>query len=337
MPPVIDLHCDTLYRLSYAPERFFTDRSETSPHVSYSGLKTAGTLLQCFALFTDLCETANTVPTVPMEDQYTCFRRILDLSDGNLVQIRTASHLKDAIAKRKTGALLTLEESCLSENPVALLPGFFSMGVRIATLTWDYSNLLASSAVKEVPSYGPLPLFSSANSATAFPGLTPRGFEFISEAERLGIIIDVSHLSDESFYDVVSHSKKPFLASHSNARSVCNVPRNLSDDMLRILAKRGGLTGLCLHEPFLTSSSRSWDDIADALAKHVAHILSVAGSEVLALGTDFDGTPGNCAVPDAAHLYRLEHILTKAGLSAFQIENIFYKNALRFLTENLPV
>ena len=335
MPPVIDLHCDTLYRLTHTPERFFPVSPEASSHVSFPGLKAAGTILQCFAIFTDLCENADTAPTTPMEDQYACFRRILTLSEGNLVQIRTAAQLTDAVAKGNTGALLTLEESCLSEAPVTLLPEFYSMGIRIATLTWDYSNLLASSAVKAVPLGSPRTLFPSAGSFPGVPGLTPWGFEFISEAERLGIILDVSHLSDESFYDVAVHSKKPFLASHSNARSVCNVPRNLSDDMLRILAERGGITGLCLHEPFLTSS-RTADDVADALAKHVTHILSVTGSEVLALGTDFDGTPGNRAVPDAAHLYRLEHILAKAGLSALQIEKIFFKNALRFLTENLP-
>lgn len=335
MPPVIDLHCDTLYRLTTAPERFYAAPSEISTHISYRGLRAAGTLLQCFALFSDLCETTSAAPTSCMENQYTCFRRILSLSEGNLVQIRTATHLTECIAHGKTGALLTLEESCLSESPVALLPDFYAMGIRIATLTWDYSNLLATSAVKGIPAT-PHPFLVPSDSFAAPPGLTRHGFDFISEAERLGIILDVSHLSDAGFRDVASYSKKPFLASHSNARFVCNVPRNLSDDMLRVLAERGGLAGLCLHEPFLVSSPCSAHDISDALAKHVAHILSVAGSEVLALGTDFDGTPGNRAVPDAEHLYLLEHILTKAGLSATQIDNLFYKNALRFLTENLP-
>lgn len=255
------------------------------------------------------------------------------------MQIKTASDLTSCLRQNKIGALLTLEESCLCKEPVATLPSLFSLGVRIATLTWDYSTRLGNSAANEVPlscrytfpHSAPLLNFHEKDS-----GLTPRGFDFLAEAEHLGIIIDVSHLSDRGFYDVATHSKRPFLASHSNARSVCNVPRNLSDDMLRILANRDGLTGLCLHEPFLTPSPGSAKDISEALALHVKHILSVAGSEVLALGTDFDGTPGNRVISNVTELSRLEDILKKAGLTGLQIEKLFYKNALRFFRENLP-
>lgn len=256
-----------------------------------------------------------------------------------MMQLKTASDLTSCLRQNKIGALLTLEECCLCKKPATILPALFSLGVRIATLTWEYSTLLGSSAANEVPPSGrytfphtaPLLNFHEKDS-----GLTPRGFDFLAEAEHLGIIIDVSHLSDRGFYDVAAHSKRPFLASHSNARSVCNVPRNLSDDMLRILANRGGLTGLCLHEPFLAPSPGSAKDISEALALHVKHILSVAGSEVLALGTDFDGTPGNRVIPNVTELSRLEDILKKAGLTGYQIEKLFYKNALRFFRENLP-
>ena len=106
--------------------------------------------------------------------------------------------------------------------------------------------------------------------------------------------------------------------------------------MLRVLANRGGLTGLCLHEAFLAPSPCSAEDISEAIILHVKHILSVAGSETLALGTDFDGTPGNRMIPNVSHLSRLEDILKKAGLTGIQRENLFYKNALRFFLENLP-
>lgn len=256
-----------------------------------------------------------------------------------MMQIRSSSDLTDCIHQNKTGALLTLEESCLCKDPAASLPCLFSLGIRIATLTWDYSTPLCGSAANEAPKnlryMPPVPsahtVFFKENS-----GLTPYGFDFLAEAEHLGIILDVSHLSDKGFFDLVTHSKRPFLASHSNARSVCNVPRNLSDDMLRILAVRGGLTGLCLHEPFLVTKPCSDCDISDAIIHHVKHILNVAGSDVLALGTDFDGTPGNRIIPNVTHLFHLEQILKKAGLNSGTIEKLFYKNALRFLTENLP-
>jgi len=336
----IDLHCDTLYRLTSRPDRFFSSPTEATSQIYYSGLCSSGTLLQCFAIFTDLCDTTRTSPSSDLREQYACFQQILSLAKGHLAQVKTSAQLTDCLAQNKIGVLLTLEESCLSETPISLLSDLYAIGVRMATLTWDYSTILGTSAANAfIPhSASRSPLISSLlQSPPSHTGLTPYGFDFIAEAERLGIIIDVSHLSDAGFRDVASHCKKPFLASHSNARSVCNVPRNLSDEMLRTLAERGGLVGLCLHEPFLISSPGTSEDVSGALAKHVNHILSVAGSDILALGTDFDGTPGNRVIPDIAHLFRLESILKKAGLTTRDIEKIFYKNALRFLKENLPL
>lgn len=339
MLPFIDLHCDTLYRTAGSPERFFSTGSHISTHIFHTGLRTSGCLLQCFAIFTDLCESPDCSPLTPVSEQHACFRHILSNAQESMMQIKSRSDLDACLRQNKTGAILTLEESCLCDSPVTLLPFLFSLGVRIATLTWDYSTRLGCSAAKEPPSSTALvsphraPLL---HIREVDSGLTFAGLAFLEEAERSGIIIDVSHLSDRGFYDVAAHSKKPFLASHSNARSVCHVPRNLSDDMLRILSRRGGLTGLCLHEPFLAALPCSADDIAVALGRHVQHILSVAGPEVLALGTDFDGTPGNRIIPDVSQLSRLEDILKKAGLTASEIEKIFYKNALRFFRENLP-
>ena len=339
MPPFIDLHCDTLYRTASSPERFFSSGAETSTHVFHSGLCESNCLLQCFAVFTDLCETPDRHPLATFRKQYDCFRHILSVAGNSMMQIKTGSDFATCLRQNRIGALLTLEESCLCKEPAKLLPSLFSLGVRIATLTWDYSTQLGCSAVNEVP-LSDRCLFPHTTALLKFgepdTGLTSRGLDFLAEAERLGIIIDVSHLSDRGFYDVASHSRKPFLASHSNARSVCNVPRNLSDDMLRIMAERGGLTGLCLHEPFLAGSPCPAEEISEALVRHVKHIISVAGSDILALGTDFDGTPGNRIIPDVSKLSRLEVLLKKAGLSALQIEKLFYKNALRFFLENLP-
>lgn len=326
MYPHIDLHCDTLYRLSSAPGLFFTEPGNQHSHIFYSGLRSSRTLLQCFAVFTDLCELTEAPPLTCFRKQLACFRNILTTADDSIIHVKTSGALKECLRQNKVGALLTLEESFLSESPISLLPELFSAGIRIATLTWDYSTPLGTAAQNlRLPGFLP-----------SHSGLTPEGFDLVSEAEHLGILIDVSHLSDAGFYDVASHSKKPFLATHSNARSVCNTTRNLTDDMLRIIGERGGLVGLCLHEPFLLSVPGSPEDIAEALLRHTKHILSVTGSDVLSLGTDFDGTPGNRFIPDITCLDRLEHLFQKGGLSSVQIEKIFYRNAFRFLEENLP-
>lgn len=338
MLPLIDLHCDTLFKLAASPERFFLSPNETVSHLFYEGLRSSGSLLQCFAMFTDLCDPVYPTPLSSIRAQYRAFRHILSLSEGTIRQIQTAPELLSCRKEKKIGALLTIEEGCLSPNPISLLPALRSLGIRMTTLTWDYHNLLATASNNTTPLYSPR--LSSLSSGLLqphpkHPGLSPSGIDYVREAEHLGILIDVSHLSDASFYDVVSHSKKPFLASHANARSVWNVPRNLSDDMLRAIASRGGIIGLNLHEPFLCPTPASPKQVLSSLVQHAKHILSVAGSDALALGTDFDGTPGNVAIPDVTFLYRLEHALKESGVSSHQIEKFFSENAFRFFSENL--
>lgn len=337
MTPVIDLHCDTLSKLVSSPSDFFLPSDKKTSHISFSGLQSANALLQCFALFTDLYDLNGETPLSHIKKQLSCFETFLTQSGGKLKQVFS---YPDIVSNQKQGvisALLTLEECCLSEDVLSLLPLLYSHGVRMTTLTWNYPNLLASPAsdiTSSLPSGTPRPSYLSGLPLT-HNGLTPLGFEFVTEAEHLGIIIDVSHLSVAGFYDVAAHSTKPFLASHSNVKSICNVPRNLSDDMLRTLAEHGGIVGLNLHEPFLIPSPASPEELLRALVRHAKHIISVAGIDTLAVGTDFDGIPGNAAIPDITYLSRLENALKKAGLSSGEVEKIFYGNALRFFKDCL--
>ncbi len=338
MVPIVDFHCDTLYKLSASPDCFFLPVEHSRSHVSYEGLCISGSFLQCFALFTDIFDDTFSSPFSRLRTQLSCFQKILNRSDGHLVQVRTAAELSDCLSRKKIAALLTLEESCLSDDPLGLLPELADSGVRIATLTWDYPNLLGTTALNVIPlpeQQASNPFSSLTRLHSPHTGLTPLGHDFLAEAERLGILIDVSHLSDASFYDVASHSKKPFLATHANARTVCNHPRNLTDDMLRIIGERGGVVGLTLYEPYLVSGSASSEELLNALIRHAKHILSVAGSDALVLGTDFDGIPGNGAISDMTQLYRLEDALLSSGLSSAIVEKIYYRNALSFLGSNL--
>lgn len=336
MLPIIDLHCDTLSKLAPNPHHFLSSENAPASHVFFSGLKSSGVVLQCFALFTDLGEGTTDAPLTALLQQLTCFQTLLSLTDGQMTQVCSYADLERNLREHRLSALLTLEESCLSKTPVSMLPLFYSLGIRMATLTWNHPNLLGTPAhpaqvcASVSPAVAPL-----LRTAPPTGGLTPAGFDFIAEAERLGILIDVSHLSDTAFYEVAACSKKAFLASHSNARSICDVPRNLSDDMLRTLAEHGGVVGLNLHEPFLLPAPASADDLLCALVRHTKHILSVAGADSLALGTDFDGMPGNAAIPNVAHLPRLEDALKKAGLTSSELEKIFFQNALRLLKECL--
>ena len=145
-------------------------------------------------------------------------------------------------------ALLTGEEGEITMGNPDFLYFLYKLGMRMMTLTWNYENSLGFPNVR-------LDKKSSASSdrycLSQNEGLKEQGIVFLEEMERLGMIIDVSHLSDAGFYDVLEHTTKPFVASHSNARSVCPAVRNLTDDMVRRLAERGGITGINFCKEFL--------------------------------------------------------------------------------------
>ncbi len=197
-------------------------------------------------------------------------------------------------------ALLTLEEGAVCEGSMEKLHAFYDRGVRMMTLTWNFPNEIGFPNI-HMPENGGEPDFTVPETER---GLTEFGFDLIEEMQRIGMIVDVSHLSDAGFYDVASHAKKPFVASHSDARSVCRAVRNLTDDMIRTLAEKGGVTGLnyCadfLHakKPFVASHSdarsvcRAVRNLTDDMIRTLAEKGGVTGLNYCA---DFleDGVPG---------------------------------------------
>ena len=160
-------------------------------------------------------------------------------------------------------------------------------------------------------------------------GLTPFGLQYIKEMERLGIIIDVSHLSDAGFYDVYHHTTKPFVASHSNTRQVCGVARNMSDDMILKLASRGGVMGINFCSDFLTTEGTHQTSYVKDMVQHILYIKNLAGIDCIGLGSDFDGIGSKLEMKDASGYQMLYGALIEAGLSIEEIEKIFYKNVLR--------
>ena len=155
--------------------------------------------------------------------------------------------------------------------------------------------------------------------------------------ERLGIIVDVSHLSDAGFYDVLKYSKKPFVASHSNARAVTNVVRNLTDDMIRKLADKGGVVGInfCSNFVMPTPHTDLTFTYIEDLVKHIKHIKNVGGIDVIALGTDFDGIQSTLEIKDASQAQLLAEALLNNDFTYEEVEKIFYKNTMNLYKELL--
>ena len=311
--PFIDLHCDTIARMLENRRAGGSDdlRTRTGGHLSLERLRRSGYLLQAFALFVNLDRTGD-----PLAEVLTLADLFWQEAERNrdwLTPVTEASQLPELRAGGKLGALLTVEEGGVFRGDPALLRILHRLGVRLVTLTWNYPNELGQ------PNGRP-------------GGLTEAGFACLAEMERLRILPDVSHLGDDGFRDVCRAAKRPFLASHSCCRALHDHPRNLTDDMIRALADRGGIVGLNFYAAFLGTSpvSRTED-----LLRHLRHLINVGGLAVAALGSDFDGIDCDLEWGDAGDMEKLVEALDAAGFTAREIEAVTWKNAWDFFRETL--
>ena len=302
---IIDLHSDTIYRIWKDGGNLI--RNDYS--IDKAKLEKGDVLFQCFALFVPLYEN------VPESKRALSPWQILS-------ELHSVFAEKTAEAGIDDKAVLTTEEGASIEGDISRLQTLKDWGVRIFGLTWNYENELGYP--------------NSHDKNVMGKGLKERGIEAVKECGRLGIAVDVSHLSDGGFWDVLRYAEGPVLATHSNARSIADVPRNLSDDSLRALADKGGVAGLNLCPAFLdvsfsTDDSNAMSRVSDA-ARHVMHIWKTAGEDILALGSDFDGIEGNLEISSPNRFYLLSDELERQGMPMSIIEKLFYRNAQRVLS-----
>lgn len=314
----VDLHCDTITMMR---------RKETIEHshcrVSLQNLKESETLMQCFAAFIP----AGYFPApvrVPIADWqferiYGQYQRMLRQHSEEFRPVLYAADLEACRQEGRIGALLTLEDGGILGSDIRRVGKFFDLGVRLVTLTWNAPNTLGYPQSK--------------HSDRMEKGLTSFGLQVVEEMECLGMAVDVSHLSDGGFWDVMKHVKKPPLASHSCARALRNHPRNLTDDMIRALAEKGGIIGINFCPQFLGEGK---NNRVEDIVRHMDHIVRVGGDSVLALGSDFDGIGGQNEVGDPADCEKLWQALKKAGFSEKLLEKIWWKNAAQYWGEVLP-
>lgn len=319
-----DMHCDTISRIYRAQKNGQTaSLRSNSFHVDLEKMKKAGYLVQHFALFLGLYEYDDIVKEGL--GMLKCYKDQIAANSDLILPARTLQDIMDNQKAGKMSAILTLEEGEITGGTPDSLSRYAEEGVKMITLTWNYKT-----------SIGQPNLVKDANGNDLITkrcpdGLTENGINYIQEMERQNILIDVSHLSDGGFWDVIRHTKKPFVASHSNASAVCPFSRNMTDEMIRALAERGGVMGLNFCGDFLTfpESDQEEPSRIDAMVKHIRHIVNVGGIEVMGLGTDFDGIGGPLEIADASHLPLLADALEKSGFSPDDLERIFYKNVLR--------
>lgn len=338
----VDMHCDTISELYKKRKTGSTENLyENEGHIDLCKLQKGDALLQNFALFVSMGRTEDSLEEVlEMTDLY--YREL----EANKALIAPVYCFADIEKNRKAGkisALLTVEEGAVCKGNTAYLRDLYRLGVRMMTLTWNYPNELGYPAVCAAESRmssaqgagaenGAIPFYKRADREH---GLTETGKEFVAEMERIGMILDVSHLSDAGFYDVLKLTKKPFVASHSNARAVCPWVRNLTDDMIKRLADRGGIIGLNFCPDFLTEVSPGEPNpgTITAITAHAKHIIHVGGIDCIGLGSDFDGIDGHAGLKDYSYMPLLAEAFGKEGFSESEIEKIFYKNVLGLYKE----
>lgn len=329
---ILDMHCDTV-SLMLEEKRSGKPFSlrDNQGHVDLLRMKNSGYLLQNFALFVDSGNGRDSWDEVCA--LYSLYEEELAKNSDLIAPVLGYEDIAVNERNGKLSALLTVEEGAVCKGEIEKIHELYGMGVRMMTLTWNHPNEIGFPNLDRTRTDKKDFLYIPDTGR----GLTQRGREMVAVMEELGMIVDVSHLSDAGFWDVLECTKKPFVASHSNARSVCRCVRNLTDDMLRKLAERGGCTGLNYCPDFLMEVPRGESNpgTVAAVVEHAKHIVSVAGTEVLGLGSDFDGIAGHAELKGVESMELLWHALHRAGFTQSQLDKIFYQNVLRLYRDVL--
>lgn len=327
---IVDMHSDTVMCLMDKKQTIL----DSNTMINLQKLKQGDYLLQCFATFVkyinnkqkdyspyDYCNQ--------MMDIY--FENINKYSD--LIRpVYTYEDIENNIKNNVISSMLTIEEGGVCLGKMENLIHFYNRGARMMCLTWNFKNEIASPNMdftNKDSDYIPNQKIPNIED-----GLTEFGIKVVKKMNELGMVIDLSHSSDKTFYDVIKYSTKPIVCSHSCARSVCNHVRNLTDDMLHKLKENGGVIGINYCHDFVIDEDR-FCTVKDVV-KHINHIRNLIGIDYISLGSDFDGIHNdNIELADASMMPYLIKELKNQNYSDEDIDKITHLNVLRVFKENL--
>ena len=310
---LFDLHCDTLTRSLYPPfEGEPNTLDNPSFHLALSKVPAGTKWVQCFAVFVP--DSFRGQEAIDFFHRYAdSFHRQIEAHGDRAAACGSAADMEAALDAGKCAAILTVEGGAALAGRLERVGVLREAGVRMMTLTWNGPNELASG--HDTPE-----------------GFTSFGREAVAEMERQGIVVDVSHLNDRGFEELLSFAREPFAASHSNARAVCGHRRNLPDAFIREMVRREGLIGLNYARDFLSEDGRgSLDD----LYRHVCHFLELGAERCLALGSDYDGTDIHPDLDSVEKSLQICAYLAAHGIPARTAEDISFGNAWRFFQRRM--
>ncbi len=312
---IADMHCDTLIEGWRKPDRSFYD-GDTS--INLKLLKENDSLVQFFAMYLSRREMETMDPYDILKGIYGYYKAQMDKYSSIIRPVYSA---EDVEANRQQGILssfLTVEDGVFIDGKIERIKEVYDMGVRLVTLLWNFENSVGYPCSDDPEAH--------------LKGLKPFGIEVVEEMNRLGMIIDVSHMSEGGFYDVAKYSKKPFVASHSCARALCNHRRNLTDDQLKAIGEKGGIAGVNFECSFLETGSEC--ATFEQIIKHLLYMKDKAGIEAIGFGSDFDGIDDNGELVNYSGFTPLLDRMEKY-FTGDEIDKICSKNALRVMKDVL--
>jgi len=306
--PVFDLHCDTVSELLGRDLSGKTSLRSNQLHIDLERLKQYPGYAQCFAFWmtTGLPLPRGIKPEDIFWRSVSLLQDQIDKNKDLIRQARTGDDVRKNLENGFISAIFTLEGPAGIGFDPAKLEKLHKLGFRISTLGWNEKNSLTGSHVTG-------------------GGLTGRGREYVKECQRLGILVDVSHISDEGFWQIMDITQAPVIASHSNSRTVCPDSRNLTDEMFRAICATGGVAGFNLCADFVGNNATM-----DTACDHIFHFLELDPTgKHIAIGGDLDGISempaGICGVQDYGKLAKR---LLERGLDEATLMQIFWSNAL---------
>lgn len=322
----IDMHCDTL-SIGMVEHKECITKLEHSM-VDIERLQKSGVAAQFFAMFLPQRNMPEwfglqQMPEaeVLLQNMYDIFCITLKKNESRMAFAQSYEMLQKNFRAGKMSAFLTMENACVVNGKMENIKRFHDMGVGLMTLTWNDANCFGQNHSKDIK------LMQT--------GLTDFGKEAIRYMNELGIIIDVSHLSDGGFYDVADISGKPFVASHSNCRALSPSTRNLTDDMIRLLAEKGGVAGINFEPTFLNADPNDANSRVSCMCDHIEHFIKVGGVECVGIGTDFDGIGGQFEISDCTKMYLLFEELHRRGIGDDTIDRIAFSNVARVIKDSM--
>ena len=310
--PVFDFHCDTALALLGDDLNQAGSLRKNNGHIDLERAGQLGGYAQCFACFTtDIPELLQGIsPIVLFERELATIQREVDKNNDLISIAYSAEEIEENRALGKMSAILTLEGTAGIDYNPGLLEDLWAIGFRVSSLGWNEKNPLTGSNVTG-------------------GGLTDLGREYVKEAQKLGMRIDVSLISDEGFWDIMKITEAPILATHSNSRAVHNHSRNLTDDMFRAIRETGGVAGYNTCRDF-TGENPDLDTVCD----HILHFMELdPEGKHIALGGDLDGVETMPDGFDGVQSYpALARHLLNRGLTEQNVMDIFWSNAIRVMT-----